>query len=154
VRDLDLSKDIVQEVFIKVWENKTVFDNRNSIKSYLYKAVKNKCLDLLKSNDYILKNKLTKDEMTLLESDTYFEKEMVVEEVSRIVESALGTLPEKCKQIIKLSMKGYRNYQISEELSISVNTVKAQKRIGYQKLRPILKASFIFVLISLSISFL
>lgn len=154
VGDLDQSKDIVQEVFIKIWENNIVFENRNAIKSYLYTAVKNKSLDLLKSKEYNVKSQISKEELELLDSDSFFEKEMVIEEVSRIVESALGTLPEKCKKIVKLSMNGYRNYQISEELSISINTVKAQKRIAYQKLRPILKTSFIFLGVFIRLFFL
>ncbi len=140
---MELSKDVVQEVFIKLLGQQKEFSKNDSVKAYLYTSVKNKCLDHLKSNEYQLKNKLTEDDIKILASESYFEKELLLEETSRIVDNALNTLPEKCKQIIKLSMNGYRNIQISEELSISINTVKTQKKIAYQKLRPLLEGAFI-----------
>ena len=51
VQDLSIAKDVVQSVFIKVWEKEVVFIHENSIKSYLYTAVRNKSLDYLKSKD-------------------------------------------------------------------------------------------------------
>ncbi|WP_417371696.1 sigma factor [Gelidibacter japonicus] len=47
--DLKVSKDIVQDVFIKIWEDKIEFHNEITTKSYLYTSVKNKSLDYLKS---------------------------------------------------------------------------------------------------------
>lgn len=143
--NLELSKDVVQETFYKLLDQNKEFGKNDSIKAYLYTSVKNKCLDHLKSSEYQLKHKLTEENIKILESESYFEKELLLEEISRTVDTALNTLPEKCKQIIKLSMKGYRNIQISEELSISINTVKTQKRIAYQKLRPILEGAFLIV---------
>jgi RNA polymerase sigma-70 factor (ECF subfamily) len=147
--DLELSKDVVQEVFFKLLDNNKTFDKNDSIKAYLYTSVKNKCLDQLKSSEYRLKHKLTEENFKILASESTFEKELLLEEVSRTVDIALNTLPEKCKQIIKLSMKGYRNIQISEELSISINTVKTQKRIAYQKLRPILEGTFLSITLAI-----
>ena len=52
LKDLDTSKDVVQEVFIKTWERKVYYSNYNAIKSFLYKSVRNRCLDYLKSKHY------------------------------------------------------------------------------------------------------
>ncbi|MGY6647542.1 RNA polymerase sigma-70 factor [Wenyingzhuangia sp. IMCC45574] len=143
VKDLELSKDLVQDVFVKIWKDEIEFQSKNAIKSYLYNAVRNKCLDTLKNKSYQAKKPLTEVELAILESDSYFEKEVLIEEVSTALHNAVNTLPEKCRQIMRLSLRGLENSQISEELSLSVNTVKAQKRIAYQKLKPILKESIL-----------
>ncbi len=144
--NLDTSKDIVQEVFIKIWEDKVSFQNENTIKSYLYTSVKNKSLDYLKSKQYKSTDNHSAKEIEKLETESFFLSEVVISETSAIIENAINTLPNKCAQIIRLSIKEYTNSEIAQELSISINTVKAQKRIAYQKLRPILKEHFILIL--------
>ena len=47
--DLETSKDVVQAVFVKVWEDQITFQNENQRTDYFYKAVKNKCLNDLKT---------------------------------------------------------------------------------------------------------
>ena len=49
LNDLDISKDLVQEVFVKVWENKEGFQNEKHRTNFFYKAVKNECLNYLKT---------------------------------------------------------------------------------------------------------
>ncbi|MEM1337110.1 MAG: RNA polymerase sigma-70 factor [Bacteroidota bacterium] len=145
VHNLNTAKDLVQEVFIKIWEDKIELKNENVIKSYLYTAVRNKSLDFLKSRHHKSSERYSKEEFESIQTETFFLREVVISETSTIIENAVNTLPKKCAQIIKLSLKEYSNKEIAQELSISVNTVKAQKRIAYQKLRPILKESFFLI---------
>jgi len=142
--DYDACKDVVQEVFIKVWNAQIGFNDKNSIKPYLYRAVKNKALDVIKSKAYTSKYPLTKEQLKTLESDSYFTRELILEESSRRIQVAVNSLPFKCKQIIDLSLHGYKNDEISKELCISINTVKTQKRIAYGKLRVLLKGALFF----------
>ncbi|WP_242204243.1 RNA polymerase sigma-70 factor [Aestuariivivens insulae] len=145
VTSLEVSKDIVQEVFIKVWEDKIDFKNENTIKSYLYTSVKNKSLDYLNSKRYKSTAHFTINEMEQLVKEPFFLREVVVLEASSIINNAINTLPHKCAQIIKLSIKEFTNLQIAEELGISINTVKTQKKIAYKKLKPLLKNYFILI---------
>ena len=142
-KDIETSKDIVQNVFIKVWENNIEFKNETAIKSYLYTSVKNKSLDYLKSKHYKSTEHLSSVKMEQLETNSFFMRETVILETSSIIEKAIDTLPNKCAQIIKLSTKNFTNAEIAKKLSISINTVKSQKKIAYKKLRPILKECFI-----------
>jgi RNA polymerase sigma-70 factor (ECF subfamily) len=128
INNLEKSKDIVQDVFIKFWNNKISFDDEVALKSYLYVSVKNKSIDYLKSNEYKLTQRVDSFDYFELESDLYFDKEFFMEEVSSAIEKGLKTLPEKCREVINLSMNGCKNKQISEELNISINTVKTQKK--------------------------
>lgn len=145
VNNLDVSKDVVQDVFIKVWENKIEFKNEKTIKSYLYTAVKNKSLDHLKSKRVKTTENYSPSDIEKLDNKTYFLREVVIEETSSIIDNAINTLPFRCAQIIRLSIKEFTNPQIAEELGISINTVKAQKKIAYKRLRPLLKDYFILI---------
>ncbi len=145
LEDIEVSKDIVQDVFIKIWVNKIEFQNENNIKSYLYTSVKNKSLDYLKSKRVKTTDHLPTLEIEKIETEAYFLREVVVVETSTIIEEAINTLPDRCAQVIRLSIKEFTNSQIAEELSISINTVKAQKKIAYRKLRPLLKDYFILI---------
>jgi len=145
VESLDIAQDIVQEVFIKIWEDKIEFKNENSIKSYLYTAVKNRSLDYLKSNYFRSTQSLAKEDVADWQTDPFFLREVVISEASVIIEKAIDTLPKKCAQIIKLSIKGMSNAEIAEELGISLNTIKAQKKIAYKRMKPLLKDYFILI---------
>jgi RNA polymerase sigma-70 factor (ECF subfamily) len=139
LEDIEISKDIVQDVFLKIWESKVVFNNENTIKSYLYTSVKNKSLDYLKSKRYISTNYFSISEIEKLEAEPFFLREVVLEETSVIIENAIDSLPKRCAQILKLSVRSLSNLEIANELHISINTVKAQKKIGYKRLKPLLK---------------
>jgi len=145
IKNIEVAKDIAQEVFIKIWEDKIQFDSPEKIKSFLYVSVKNKSLDYLKSgqNRFIDRGEMPNPELA---SDNHFLREVMITETTRMIESAINSLPERCAQIIKLSIKEYSNEQIAEKLSLSINTIKTQKRIAYKKLRSILSDIFSFLL--------
>ena len=142
---MDASKDIVQNVFIKIWEDKVEFKNKKAVKSYLYTAVKNKSLDYLKSKNYTSTEYLSLVKMEQLESNSFFMREVVVLEASAIIEKAIDTLPNRCAQIIRLSAKNFSNDEIAKKLGISINTVKSQKKTAYRRLKPILKGHFTLI---------
>lgn len=145
VENLDVSKDIVQNVFIKIWEKKIEFQTEVTVKSYLYTSIKNKSLNYLKST-YVKKiDNYSIADLQKLEKESTFISEVVISESSSIIENAINTLPNKCQQIVRLSIKNLTNAEIAEELSISINTVKAQKKIAYKRLKPILKNYFILI---------
>lgn len=145
LENLETSKDIVQDVFIKIWEDKVTFINETTIKSYLYTSVRNRSLDYLRSKSYRKTFPLNTKKMEELESETFFLREVVVVEASDIIENAINTLPKKCASIIRLSAKGLTNANIAEKLGLTINTIKTQKKIAYKRLKPILKEHFILI---------
>ena len=145
IEDMEMSKDIVQDVFIKIWEDKIEFRSESNIKSYLYTSVKNKSLDYLKSKIYKSTSHLPNSELEKLESEPFFLREVVLIEASNIIENAINTLPYKCAQIVRMSIKELSNSEIASELSLSINTIKAQKKIAYKRLKPILKEYFMLI---------
>ena len=57
LNDLDTSKDLVQDVFVKVWEDQIAFQNEKHITDYFYKAVKKECINYLKTK-HLLKTRI------------------------------------------------------------------------------------------------
>ncbi|MEI6866675.1 RNA polymerase sigma-70 factor [Flavicella sp.] len=146
VDNLEVSKDLVQDLFIKIWEDKIEFKNKDNVKSYLYTSVKNRSLDYLKSKRYKSTYCFSSIKMEQLETESFFMREVVVSETTAIIEKAINTLPNKCAQIIRLSVNNFTNIEIAKNLNISINTVKTQKRIAYKRLKPILKEHFILLI--------
>lgn len=126
-------EDLVQEIFIKLWNNFEEFDSYTTIKAYLYQSTRNSCLSLLRHEK--VKRKYEMDSLNQVEAESYFLKQMVEEETSRMIANSIENLPPQRRKILKLSMQGLKNYEIADDMQISVNSVKTQKAIAYKTLR-------------------
>lgn len=135
LKDMERSQDVVQEVFVKVWEKKISYIHFNAIKSYLYTAVRNHCLNHLKSKYH--KNVLQSPDVDFdtMQDEAFFLTQLTVIETYAQLEIAIKRLPHKSQRIIRLSLNAYTNKEIAEELSITTSTVRSQKQIAYEKLR-------------------
>jgi len=126
--DKDASEDIVQEVFIYIWEHSNKLKIKTSLKGYLYSMVRNSCLNFLKSikitdNYAYLEFNINLIAEHVFDSTSDDDKKIVYHQVLKIVD----TLPERMQQIVRLKFLHNRKYiEIAEELDISVNTVKTQ----------------------------
>ena len=129
----DECEDLVQDVFVGLWENKNIFPDEISSKVFLYKTVRNKSYNVIKHNS--VKNKYAAHVIHSLENDNLFLKQVLEEEIVRQLHEAIETLPERKKAIIRLSLKGLRNNEIAEELGIKLQTVKTLKSQSYKILR-------------------
>ena len=126
--DQEASEDVVQEVFISLWENAKNIDIKTSLKAYLYAMVRNKCLNYLKSvkiTDEL--NVIDLNSMLVLEEDldliSQEEKTMLYNHILKIIE----TFPESMQEVFKLKfIENYKYEEIADEMGISVNTVKTQ----------------------------
>jgi RNA polymerase sigma-70 factor (family 1) len=126
-------EDLIQDVFISIWEKKITFPDEISLKIYLYKSARNKCYNIIKhkkiEQDYAF------NAIQSLENDNLFLKQVLEEEVVRELYQAIEILPERKKEIIKLSLKGIKNAEIAEILNIKLQTVKTLKSQSYTILR-------------------
>ncbi len=126
--DHDASEDIVQEVFIYLWENSQKINIDSSLMGYIHAMVRNKCLNYLKTlkitDDYsVLEFNINLITENVFESTSEENKQIVYHQILKIVES----LPEKMQKIVKLKfLHGYKYSEIASELDISINTVKTQ----------------------------
>jgi RNA polymerase sigma-70 factor (ECF subfamily) len=150
VNDEDLSKDMVQEVFLKVWNSATEFESEKSLKVYLYLATKNTCFDYLKKEKR--KQQGGNINTDQLHDAGYINDDDVVldiirEETYRQLEDAIELLPEKAREVLRLNLKSLTNQEIADELNISINTVKTHKLSAFKKLRELLGHQFVVFLL-------
>jgi RNA polymerase sigma-70 factor, ECF subfamily len=120
--DLDSAKNLVHEVFIQVWEKFDTLPVDINYKSYLYTSVRNRCLNHIRDKKKFLTIENVV-ESQLVEINTNLE----TSELELRIESAIASLPEKCRQIFELNrIEGLKYAQIAEKLNISTKTVEAQ----------------------------
>jgi len=138
----EAADDILQEVFIQMWNKRQAFNNESHFKAYFYKSLRNNTIKRITRN----KHALNLDAVGNEESDDLFMKITEIE-FNREISRAVSQLPERRRQIILLSMTGMSADQIADALKISINTVKSQKTKAYSSLREELKNinSFIFL---------
>jgi RNA polymerase sigma-70 factor (ECF subfamily) len=138
LRDEALSEEIIQDIFVYLWEKKDSLLLTGSVKSYLFTASKNKSLNYLrnlKNQNRIIGELAPDTELTAGGADQYLE----TEELKRIIEEAIDKLPPKCKVIWQLSRnQGMTHNEIATELGITVKTVENQITIAIRKIKEFL----------------
>ncbi len=126
IKDFDEAEDIVQEVFISLWDKRSTLTIQTSLSAYLYTAVRYKFMNLLAHQkvrtDYSasLQQFINKGEF---QTDNYIREK----EFSAEIEKEINLLPEKMREIFILSRKQHQsNKEIAEQLNVSQKTVRNQ----------------------------
>jgi RNA polymerase sigma-70 factor, ECF subfamily len=135
VKDIETSREIVQDAFVSLWEKKDTIDLSKQVRSYLSTSVRNKCLNWLRNNRKFNNTLLDVED---LPHEIRFDPpdRMVMTELSERIETSLDELPEKCREVFRLSRSENLKYnQIAEQLGISVKTVEAQMSKALQHMR-------------------
>ena len=141
LKDTEESENIIQEVFIKIWNRRETINPELNFTSYLFTIIKNRVFDHLKE---IKKNEFLKEKFweKILEYKAV-DNEIKEERFSKIKEAVEG-LSEKRKVIIKLNYEEGKSYdEIAQQLNISKNTVKNQLVKAKQVIREQLKVASI-----------
>ena len=147
VNDPDVAEDIVQEVFIAIWESDKKYNSYHGFRAFLYDSVKNRCLNYLKHQEVERRHA----EILLQEQDEEDEDyRLMREEMYRALHRAVDELPERCRQVFKLHLQGKKNEEIAQMLELSVETVKTQKKKAMHFLREWLGELF-YILVALNI---
>ena len=133
IADEEVCKDIVQEAFIKYWKQENNFKDEVSSNAYLYKSIRNGCLNQLRHEN--VRKKYFESLPDDWESEDYFMENVIKEEVANIVLQEINKLSETSLKILFKALDGYSNEEIAEELGVSVNTVKTHKARSYIMLR-------------------
>ncbi|MEX0315144.1 MAG: RNA polymerase sigma-70 factor [Allomuricauda sp.] len=139
----DECQDLVQDVFVAIWEKKLKFPDSTSLKVYLYKSVRHKCYNYIKHKQ--VKDKYAVEAIKTLQDDNLFIKQIVDEEIAKELYDAIDKLSERKKEIIKLSLMGVQNKDIALRLDIKLQTVKTLKSQTYKILREQFKDNVIII---------
>ena len=131
----DIAEDIVQDVFASLWEENRIFPSQANFRSFLYISIRNASFDYLRHQN--VESRYIEEALTANRflSDDSFQKE----EVFRLLFKQIDLLPERCREIFLLHLEGYDNDAIAKKLSLSIETVKTQKKRAMKTLRNNLK---------------
>jgi len=139
VNDHKMAQDAVQDVFTKLWDKRESLSIDTNEKSYLFQAVKNRSLELLrkkKSDSKVSKADYSDVYDNSVELDEQAKKYMLKE----YLYTSIRQLPPKCQEIFVLNkINGLTYKEIANDLDISIKTVENQIGKAYRKLRTIMK---------------
>jgi RNA polymerase sigma-70 factor (family 1) len=122
----DQAEDMVQEVFVKIWDKRESINIHTQIKSYLFVAVKNHCFNQLKVNErkYWM-DETMEDDIRISTPDS--SAVIDAKQLDQKIKDAIEALPPKCGLIFKMSRFEEKSYkEIAEALELSVKTVENQ----------------------------
>lgn len=139
-------EDLVQEVFISVWEGKRIFADEKELTNYLYRACYNNTLLYIR-NHQIHDVALSKMLEAQKEEEDRIYALTVKEEIIRQLYQHINDLPPEQRRIILLRIEGFTWEEIAEQLNVSINTVKTQKTRSYRFLRERMGDSMSFILL-------
>ncbi|WP_319500266.1 RNA polymerase sigma-70 factor [uncultured Draconibacterium sp.] len=144
INDDVAAEEIVQDFFVKFWERRADLKVETSLKNYLFRSVKNLCLNHIKHSNI----KLLHAQKVIAESETSnFNNDYIEVDLAADIAKSIEELPEKRREIFRLSREeGLKYREIAEKLNISIKTVEAQMSLAIKSLRDKLKKynTFIF----------
>ena len=138
LHDHDDSKEVVQDVFLSLWNHRNKLDESKSLDAFLFTSVKNKSVNLLKSK--AVQNRRAELMVRLYADELSFadisHEILLANELQSAFDKALNTLPAECRRVFELSrMEGLRYHEIATKLNISIKTVETQMYRALSKLR-------------------
>ena len=147
LNDRDEAEEVVQSTFITVWDKRQSIEIQTSIKSYLFRMVRNASLNVIKHSK--VKQAHAKHEMAggepLHEEVT---QSVISSELEKRIIEAMKTLPEQCRLVFQLSRFEELKYsEIAEQLNISVKTIENHMGKALKMMRAQLKAYLPLLLI-------
>jgi RNA polymerase sigma-70 factor (ECF subfamily) len=115
--------EIVNDVFIALWQNRKSFKEIKSIKSYLFSSVKNRSINHIRKKKLEVTNLWPENEQSTFRADAAIEEK----EHQNRLDNLMNELPPKCRQIFAMSRIDELRYaEIAELLDLSIKTVESQ----------------------------
>lgn len=142
-----LSKDVVQDLFVDLWKNRSTLQIRSSVRGYLFTSLKNRIINKIKSE--AVREKYEKMVIEFYEFNELATEYLFSEKSFRDkIKSETNKLPERCREVFELSrMQHMTHKEIGEKLNISPKTVENHIGKALKIIRPGLKHLIIFLLI-------
>ncbi len=127
----DDAREVVHQVFIKLWERRSEIDLSTSLKSYLFTAVNNRSLNVIRD-----RRKFSTEEVPELAGEWDVSAELESMELEEKIRRVIDSLPERCRVIFELNrFDGLKYSEIASQLDISVKTVENQMSKALKILR-------------------
>ena len=151
-KDIDIAENIVQDLFIYIWEHRKTIEIHISFESYLYQASRYKALN------YKRDSSRKADKLSFLTNENNdnvsvgADEAIELIELNQIISEAITLLPERCQQIFRLSRTEELSYrEIAELMHISISTVDNQINTALKKIKIHIKRYYPDLFLSLFI---
>jgi RNA polymerase sigma-70 factor, ECF subfamily len=134
VRSSQLAEEIVQDVFVSLWERRMVLAITGSLQAYLFTAVKYRCINCLRQ--MLSQPTLYNVAESFHPSSNVVDDLVASHELEHLIAKAVDALPPRCRIIFDLSRNAGLTYkEIAVELGISLKTVETQVTIALSRLK-------------------
>ncbi|HEX9511262.1 MAG TPA: sigma-70 family RNA polymerase sigma factor [Puia sp.] len=132
------AQDIATEVFVKCWHSRAAFETLPTIKTFLYKATRDGCLDYLARlrKEQLVEKKIYQFLTKNLKDEAYLKDQIVNAEIFSELLRGIDSLPLKCREVVMLTyFKSYSADEVAGQLQTSSRDVLHQKARGVRILR-------------------
>jgi RNA polymerase sigma-70 factor (family 1) len=147
LKDPALAEEIVNDVFLKLWEDGDKIKIESSLKSYIYRSVINRSINVLNKS----KRELTQQvDLHTFPEESYELRQIEENELTVKIYAAIDQLPDQCKRVFEMSrFEELKQQEIADKLGISIKTVKnhitiALKQLSIALIQNILLPVFLF----------
>lgn len=147
VKEPHACEDIVQEIFLRVWEKKQELIASGELRFYLYAAVRNNCLSHLEKTRKSVVTGYNGEEPVAEHTEPMPEKGKEPQDFNALVTEALDRLPPKCREVFVMSrMSKFTYQQVADTLGISIKTVENQMGKALKMMRAFIKEKQPFII--------
>ncbi len=134
--DFHISEELVQDLFLKLWEKDLAFEDLVHVRSYLYKSLANACRNALESRKV---REMHAPRIASLYEEAFHNDFLEREEEKITLLRAIATLPEQCRKVFELSrFEELKHREIATQLDISERTVEKHIGVALKKLKALL----------------
>jgi RNA polymerase sigma factor (sigma-70 family) len=134
----EIAEEIVQDIFLKIWQERESLTTINNISSYLFILARNQTLNAIRKLATEKKNKQN-IEIFLQDNSLQMGGDNFEAEMAEIIESAVANLPPQQQKVFLLRQQGMKHQQIAAEMSISLNSAKKYQQLAIQSIEKMVK---------------
>lgn len=135
LKSRELAEEAIADVFYMIWTKRENLKKVNDINSYLYIMTKNQALHYIRRASVIDKEPIDLYTINRLQDGNDPEKKLLQEEYQLLIQKAINSLPEKCREVFRLVLSDkLRHKDIAQLLNISEKTVEAHIASAYKRI--------------------
>lgn len=134
LKDADMAQETVQELFVRLWEKRSSLSIETSVNHYLFRSVRNQCLNQLQHQK--IKQQYATRVMESSTQEVDWQPFYMEVDLMERIEKSIASMPPKRQEIFRMSREqGLKYKEIADKLELSVKTVEAQMGLALKHLR-------------------
>ena len=139
------AEDVAQDIFVKLWDNPNLWEDKDALDSYIYTMVRNHIYNFLKhkSVEFNYQEKVVQE--GTITNDFDIHDNLYAKELQLLIKLTLDNMPEQRRKIFVMSrQRGMSNQEIADNLQLSIRTVERHIYLALQELKKIILIAFFF----------